>query len=523
MKTLLRSSFSARAEDDRELLLRNQQALVDSGLVFDTVEDGVLWQFVQDFVTSHQHVPDIGTLRAHFTHLKQEEVLNRIEVLAAQPIKTRGDFLTALTTKVDEQKTRKVIELLKSASQIVQTGVEIDEGRGKKKHLLGPQDAIRFLMDAGHDIVAPTTGTRLSGDVTADGLSFMQEYDRVESDPLAGIGQFTGITQIDAAIKGAKRGELWTHAAFTGGLKSTLALNWMYNQSVFYRHSSLLFSLEMPYTQDRRIFYALHSAHDKFDAIRKELGLGKWLDYARIRDGHLDTYTEDQLKAMSEQDRKKLVNGRNPARPEYRFLRDFVVKDFNDPKNEYGRLHVEMFDPEKADFTVADLRNKAEMLYAKDPGIAMVMVDHAGLMAPRKSHGSTTENLNEVVRDLKRMSMGFNRGLGMAMVSLFQISREGYKSAEKADGRYNLTHLSYSNEAERSSDIVTTTYIDDSLRQRGLVRFQCLKTRDDEPFAPFYAYVRWGCRAIAACHDVTVEESSQAGADIDTGNQSLLD
>jgi hypothetical protein len=377
-------------------------------------------------------------------------------------------------------------------------------------------------MDNGHDIVAPTTGTRLSGDVTADGASFMAEYDRVEADPLAGIGQFTGIPQIDASIKGAKRGELWTHAAFTGGLKSTLALNWMYSQAVYYRHSSLLFSLEMPYTQDRRIFYALHSAHEKFDAIRKEMGLGPYLDYSRIRDGRLDTYSDDELKALSDKDRQKVVDCRNPARPEYRFLKEFVVKDFNDPKNEYGHLHVEMFDPDKADFTVADLRNKSELLYAKDPGIAMVMVDHAGLMAPRKSHGSTTENLNEVVRDLKRMSMGFNRGLGMAMVSLFQISREGYKSAVKADGRYNLTHLSYANEAERSSDIVTTTFIDDSLRQRGLVRFQCLKTRDDEPFAPFYSYVRWPCRAIVACHDVSVEESTEAGAQMDY-KQRLLD
>lgn len=532
MKTLLRSAFSARADDDRELLLRNYQALLDSGLVFDTTEDTVIWSYLQTFVTSHQHVPDIGTLRAHFTHLRQEEVTNRVEVLANQPLKTRGDFLTSLNTKVDEQKTVKVIELLKDASRIVQTGIEFDEGKGKKTLMLGPQAAIRFLMDRGHDIVAPTTGTRLSGEVTSDGLSFMQEYDRVESDPLSGIGQFTGIPQIDQCIRGAKRGELWTHAAYTGGLKSTFSFNWMYNQAIYYRHSSLMFSLEMPYTQDRRIFYALHTAHEKFADVRKGLGLGPFLDYSRIRDGALDTYTDEQFAALPDAIKRQaksrdLGGGRilyfNPARPEYTFLKEYVVKDLKDPKNQYGSIFIEVFDPDKSDFTVADLRNKAEMLYAKDPSIAMTVVDHAGLMAPRHRKSSTTENLNEVIRDLKRMSMGFNRGLGMAMVSMFQISREGYKAAIKTDGRYNLTHLSYANEAERSSDIVTTTFVDDDLKQRGLVRWQCLKTRDDEPFNPFYSYVRWPCRLIAACHDVSVEEVKSAGSRMDDNRLLLAD
>ena len=39
-----------------------------------------------------------------------------------------------------------------------------------------------------------------SGDVTTDAESFLKEYERVESDPLAGIGQFTGIRQMDEAL-----------------------------------------------------------------------------------------------------------------------------------------------------------------------------------------------------------------------------------------------------------------------------------------------------------------------------------
>jgi len=515
LKTLLRSTFAAKPDDDKDLLLRNQQAMVDSDLAFEAPEDNVIWQYVQDFVAAHHHVPDYTTVEGHFRNIRENEVLDRLDTFPALAVKTRGDFLRLMDQRVLERKTLVTTELLTEASRIVQTGIVIKEG-GEDKLLRGPQAAIQYIMDRGHDIVTASRGVRLSGDVTADGDNFMREYDRREADPLAGIGQFTGIGQIDNSIRGAKRGELWTHAAFTGGLKSTWAINWVYNQAVYYHHSSILFALEMPYIQDRRIFYALHSGHEKFADIRAALGLGASLEYSRIRDGNLDWYSDEDLALMSDADIAKLIDGRvNPARPEYRFLKDYVVPDFNNPKNEYGSIYIEGTDPNKSDFTVGDLRSRSEVLFAKDPDISMAIVDHAGLMAPRKWVSSTTERLNEVVRDLKRMAMNFNRGMGIAVINLFQISREGFKSAEKNDGRYNLTHLSYANECERSSDIVTTTFIDDDLRKRGLVMFQCLKTRDDEPFEPFYASVYWPCRLMRTCHDVSAGEARTAGEELD--------
>jgi len=295
---------------------------------------------------------------------------------------------------------------------------------------------------------------------------------------------------MDEAVKGAKRGELWTHAAFTGGLKSTLALNWHYNQAIYYRHSSILISLEMPYRQVRRILYAMHSEHPKFFEIRKALKIGRSLDYEKIRDGEL-----------------------TPA--EKQFLVNYVVPDFNDPANQYGHIHIEVADPDKSDFTVNDLNTRLALLHQKDPAIQMVTVDHAGLMQSRGSYRSTTERLNEVLRDLKRLAMSFNRGMGIAVIALFQISREGYKSAEKSGGRYNLTHLSYANEAERSSDIVTAGWVDDELRESNMVKFQCLKSRDNAPFADFYSGVLWPCRRIFTTSDVTPQQARKIGDDID--------
>jgi hypothetical protein len=293
---------------------------------------------------------------------------------------------------------------------------------------------------------------------------------------------------------------------------STFSVNWVYNQAIYCSHDSLLFSLEMPYTQVRRQLVAMHSFHDKFRTIRHRLGLQKnpedsvGLPYEHIRDGTLDAYHQ---KAKE-------------------FLLGYVVPDLKNKANKYGKIRIEVADPDKDDFTVADLRQRSELIYSKNP-FSMVVVDHAGLMAPRKWVSSTTERLNEVLRDLKRMAMGFNRGMGLAVVALFQLSREGYKTALKRKDKtgqasYDLTALSYANEAERSSDIVTASWVDDELIKANRAQFQCLKSRDNAKFETFLARVEWPCRRLVTCTDLvlTAQDKTAVGEAIDAA-AALLD
>jgi len=941
MKTLLRSMFVNQGEKPK-LALHNFTAFLSAGLEFDVPEDQIIWNFILRFVRAHNHVPETSTLMGHFTHAGEEEVYDRVKQLSILKPKYQGDFEIYLTNKVNERKVRVTTELLKEASTILSTGMDIPgEKKGEIKHIKGPQSAIQWIMERGHDITAPPLSARLYGEVTHDGEDFVKEYETVEADPLAGIGQWCGLSQADEALSGAKRYELWTHAAFTGGMKcvtgdtrifdlktgklrtvqdiyetgdaplvhaldekswemtqaqaspvvqngersifrilsekgrqirvsgnhpfrtpegwvnaedlsvgewvavpgtlendnqespfldeevaaigyllgdghikndisftsgnpailedfvrcleglgyqesraknkarfpayrhmaerpgsqmvrvskstgesprhpwasplrirlgelglwgctagdkhiplemwrmtdrqvwillsalwatdgsisvdvsdptrqpkpvsyyttksrqfawdiqailqrvgvactvsplkvkykgeqrvywtvlvtsnegkrkflsnvqvvgkekavaealaavpqgngtdwvppkllegladtvraetrkggwhyakwakkktkiqrdtlarlaessgdsdlmrkavgdirweriaentpdgvemtydlsvpgpanfvangflthnSTFMLNWAYSQAVYFLHPSLIFSLEMPYNQCRRILYAMHSIHDKFKHIRYELGLQQYPDdqvglpYKAIRDGQL-----------------------NDVHPNARqFLLDYVVPDFNgvqvigddilDPfsgepwvnPEEYGNIHIEVADPDKSDFTVLDVRHRAEVLYDNSK-FRTIFVDHMGLMAPRKWVSSTTERLNEVLRDLKKLAMNFNRGHGIAVMGLFQISREGMKSAEKIKektgmAQYNLTHLSYANEAERSSDVVTASWKDEDLAKQNRIQFQCLKTRDGEPFMPFLARIEWPCRRLLTCRDV---------------------
>jgi len=505
VKNLLRACFIADPTTDRpELFAQNYHAMVDSGLGFDTPEDNILWTFIQDFFKSHGHVPELQTMRSHFTTVQDTDAVDRIERLSMLKSRTRGDFLTYLEEKATDRRNRIVMDLAKEMAQIVTTGIEVKDTKGNSTKLLGAIDAMRHVLDRSHDIVAPTLGSKLSGNLMQDEDDFVDRYDRIKADPLYGIGQHCGISQIDAMLKGAKRYELWLHTAYTGGLKSTFALHWAYVQAIYYRASSVYFSIEMPYVQVRNLIYTMHSAHEKFREVREKLGITYiGLDYDLIKTATLPPNEE-------------------------KFLKEYVIPDFNKKSTvratgpaavqaeEYGDIHIRNRDPEKRTFTIDDLRSQSELVFAKTP-FQLIFVDHLGLMDARERHGSTTDKLNEVMKDLKQLAMGFNRGMGIAVVGLFQISREGYRSAEKNGGRYNLTHLSYANEAERSSDIVTATWIDDELRKLNRAIFMCLKSRDQKPFDRVPVRVEFPCRRMITDTTTTIEELDQKVKDAKGG------
>jgi hypothetical protein len=129
------------------------------------------------------------------------------------------------------------------------------------------------------------------------------------------------------------------------------------------------------------------------------------------------------------------------------------------------------------------------------------------------------------MRDLKKFAMSFNRGEGMAVVSLFQINREGYKRAVLRKEKcgvplYMPSDLSYASEAEKSADIITSTFVDDELRANSEAIVQCLKTRDDAPFPMHKIGVRWTHRTIVSLWnkdgsdiiDVTPQDIRTSGA-----------
>jgi hypothetical protein len=244
---------------------------------------------------------------------------------------------------------------------------------------------------------------------------------------------------------------------------TTFALNWAYNTVTRYGWNVVYYTFEQQYEQIRRQIWCLHSSHPKF----LEKGY-RPIDYQKLTYGELSPEDED-------------------------YFFNVVAPDFN-ANPTYGKLHVEypIEDP-----TIPQLQAKLEILHQRMP-VHLVFLDHGGLINPvdAQHRSNLTERLNSVVRSAKVMALSFNHGQGIPIVMLFQINRKGKADADKDDGNYKIQDLSYANEAERSSDVITTTYLNQELRDCGMTQFQCLKSRDGPLFEKFKAKIIWDCKRI---------------------------
>ena len=242
---------------------------------------------------------------------------------------------------------------------------------------------------------------------------------------------------------------------------STFAMNWSYNLVTRYRSNVLYVSLEMPYVQIRRLLYTIHTANKQFE-IR---GIPA-LDYRKVRDGDLSP-TEEV----------------------------FFQQTLDDLRDNPEYCSLELWCPDR-DVTIPDIRTYAEIMHKKKE-IGLLVIDHGGLVEPtRKNFKEYTIALNSVLRDSKKLALQFNHGEGIPVLMLFQLNRTGKAEADKAEGRYKMSAISYANEAERSSDVITTTYLNDQHRDDETTVFCNLKNRDNPLFKPFLANVSFNCRRI---------------------------
>jgi len=86
--------------------------------------------------------------------------------------------------------------------------LEID---GEKKH--GVRDGLIHFAQKANDLIVPDFNARIRGDIRQDGQAMIDEYQMAETNKDKVWGKFTGINEIDKNCRGAKKGELWVHAA----------------------------------------------------------------------------------------------------------------------------------------------------------------------------------------------------------------------------------------------------------------------------------------------------------------------
>ncbi len=479
MKRLLRSIVDLQgiSEDN---LKANYFVLMDSGLKFPSEVDQAIFGEIQHHFQQFNSLPSYQTLVDFFEEANEIAALDRLKEVKEAESYIQTNFKRLVEKLLEEERERSLDILLKDTARIQKAGLQID----KNTKLHGVQDAVKYFFTKADNLISVQGGSKLRGDITEDGEEVVAEYHLQKTNPK--IGRVTGFENIDKYCKGLRAGEMMLVAGFVGHLKTTFALNYVYNTAVIYGWNAMYFSLEMKYEQIRKIVYAMHSTHPKFNGHP-----AGFLDYGKLRDGELNAQEEDLLHLVAH-DLKKVREWKNPV---------------TGKTTPYGRIIVER---PTDDITIPEIKLRAELQNKKEE-LGLLAIDHAGLVESTggRRYSDYAIALNYVMKDASKLALNFNDGKGIPVLVPFQTNRTGWKEADKNNGEYNLTALSYANEAERSSSVIIYTFLNDEYRNAGEVKIGCLKNRDNPHFPPFVAKVDWGPRRISTLLDMKGQDVIQ--------------
>lgn len=481
---ILRSLLVFNDKPDQENAARNFEQVLVYRIDFTEDEEKEIFNKIKNHFSVYRETPTIQDLRDAFELEKNPGAILVLDEVSKEPCYVRSSFEALVMGELEKQRIAKIHILAKESAHIASHGLKIG-----KVELRGVNDAIRHFTGGADSLLVTNNGVRLSGDITQDHDDFMEEVEYTHTHPEEAYGCLTGIVQVDEGCMGVKPSEFWAHAAYSGGLKTTFALNWAYFTAVFLKKNVEYFSLEMPYKQVRRILKVMHSTHWKFTDAPSEGGLG-WepLEYKKVRDGKLTPIELERL--------------------------EYISKDLSNQEL-YGAIHVVKPDRE---ITMADLRFMAEAQHKKTP-LSIIFIDYLQLVqSSDKTLRSTVERQNEVARAGKHLAMNFNGGAGVSVVGLWQINNEGYKHAqkkmeskeEKKGSVYDLSHLSWANELKNAADYVTYTYVDDDLRAANEAIIGNMKNRDNSIFPEARMRVEWGQRKLESLVIVSPQTTSKS-------------
>jgi hypothetical protein len=435
-----------------------------------------IYNYVKDCEASTPELPSYEFIKTHFETVDgNETVLALLERIRVQQPYVGQDYKMLLKQYNDDQRVVSLERVLSNVNKIASTGMEVRDGK-MKRILKGVVEGINYFAKETKDLLRDLTGVKVEGQIVSveDSREVQEEYQKVKKDPTEALGIYTGISHIDSHLKGLKNTELMLLAAWTGHCKTTFCLNMAY-RAMYSGWNTLFTTLEMSYAEIRRAMFVLHSCNQR--RFRE-----RYPEYAEII-GKI-SYNDVCYGELS------------PKEEEFFAL---VCKDFEESPD-FGRFTI--WQPPQSYVTVADLDFKARQVQqeyqASGRDLEFMVVDYISLLSVEKELRSRdhNENLNAIIKGLKRECLTFNNGKGLRMLSPFQVNRDGYKEARANDGLYFPTCLSNAHEAERSSDVVVTSYISDDDRKNGLIKFCNLKNRRDSPFDPFQACIDFETKYI---------------------------
>lgn len=270
----------------------------------------------------------------------------------------------------------------------------------------------------------------------------------------------TGVDLVDKDTGGLQQGSLTTILGFTGSFKTTWAINIAYN-AIKQGKNVLYLSLEVI---GEYIYYDLLSRHSTNSEFKHHI------EHEAFKKKEL---TEDLFKYVEETIYPSL-------------------------KNLPGNIYI-VDETELEAYSFYSLENKFReidklAIEATGHGIDLLVIDHAQLLkfdASMKGIGNETNIVNAYVSFFRQNALNWIKsGRQISVLVLSQASREGWKEAVRAEGKYKLTALAEANELERASSLVLSVFSSDALKEMKEAKIQILKNRDGQVWTdPVEIYV----------------------------------
>jgi len=453
--------------EQAELLL-NYRAFVNSTIQPEDPSYIKLYHMIEAHFRDYKEIPSILLIRQKAEKDGEEGILASLKDIVAETPYIRSNYCAILKDKFEEQSKGNLQQTIQKTWEAANGGIKVG-----KKEIKGMGPAIEYFIGESRKFRMGNLTVKTEGDIKSveDSQEVRDNYQKRKENPLANVGMYSFLDRIDGVCRGLKPGELMLVAAYVKQGKTILTTNFAYS-GVAQGLNGLFISLEMNFDEMRDMVYVLHGCNACWANHPKYKNLINKVTYDKVVYGELSEMEQEFFNTIS--------------------------KDFSSRKD-FGSLFLyqptESLTPSKLELIAYDYNSRLADVGRK---LDFIVVDYVGLMVPDKNdrYGDWNIDLNGIIKKLKNLTQTFDSGRKIRVITPFQINRTGHKEAEKNDGQFKLSALSNANEAERSSDLIITTYMTEEMKKAGLMKIGCLAHRRGAEFDPFEAKIDFGTRHV---------------------------
>ena len=317
--------------------------------------------------------------------------------------------------------------------------IETEDGESITSVAAAKEKIIPALFSDSSDSSRFINGDMPDGDITTEAEDILREYEEAKLTGGVVNGIKTGIRKIDKYVTMVP-GDVTVIGGATGEGKSWFAVQVAHNAAMVQNKNVVVVTAETVRNQYRRRLLVRHSNDPKFAA---PLQMGK------VKKGQLSAEEEE-------------------------IFHD-VIKDFT--SGEHGSIDVMQV---STGTTLQDIRFRLERKQLTKP-VDIVIIDYLTLLASKRRRGSAREEFVEIFKDAKQLAVTFNRGKGLCVVALAQVSLQARNAAKWEPGKfYTLSALADTSEASKSADNVIFLFRDENMIASHEIGLSIAKCRDGE-------------------------------------------